>query len=138
MASTYSYPNAEVFWRIERDKLELVTIDAVDVDNSYESIDESVAQGVMIEYDGPPTLLNVHDKKIHKHELPLRPKAHTALKHYVLQALYEQKQDKSELDIVMMRNHNMKWLRGIAAVDGGKITIKDTPIAIPRYPFRVT
>ena len=58
---SYSAPEDQLLWYIEDDQLALITSKSVSSDNEYESIDESLVDGLMIEYSSIPQVEDVED-----------------------------------------------------------------------------
>lgn len=85
-SSGYSVPEDYVRWYINGDRLGIVTSNNTSDKNEYESIDESVADAIMIEYSAQPT--EVTDLS----DIPdCDDTIHKGLVYYVVWQLFEEK-----------------------------------------------
>ena len=125
MASKYYSPSQYLRWFIRNDKLVLVTIyfdsTTKSVEPIYRAIDESLTDGIMVEYYGMPKKIDITDKNVHNVVPDVPERIHTALIDYILSQLYANKSEKGEADIVSSNQHYIAWKRRIAIANGGRI-----------------
>ena len=86
----YSYPEGQLAWYVVGDRLGLITTKNTASRNTWESIDESQSDGLLIEYTAQPEKVeNISD-------IPaVDDTIHIALVNYVNWKLFEDKQDEA-------------------------------------------
>ena len=135
MASKYTYPRKYLRWYLEDGKLALVTTDVIDsalvVNNIFSTIDESLIDGLLVEYNGSVPHLDIASKTIHKQEPDVGSRVHSALIHYILSRLYSDRPNKNEADIISANSHYTIWRRRIAIANGGKARYFGSKVPIP-------
>ena len=133
MSSSYTYPETSVFYVLHDDQIGLVTTDTDDVDTSFTSIDETVTDGLWIDYEGDPILLDPDDPDVGEAMPPVNPRIHEALVKYVLSQLYlYAAKDNPEYLALSERLYGL-FAQAIKERNGGKPR-PNIRVTIPRGP----
>ena len=108
MASSYSKPQDYIRYLKRGKQLGLVTALTESDDNSWETIDESQAAGLLYEYisDQSNDLIDRTEAAIEDETLPVNPRVHGALLDWVISRLYLDKPNKTEDD---RRNYKLHY-----------------------------
>ena len=102
----YSYPESHLAWYIVGDRLALVTSKNTSSKNIYEAIDETNADGLLVEYSSEPrTIENMSDVPDCDHTI------HPALVDYIKWRLFDD--SNNEASMVAAEKYRRRWWRQV-------------------------
>ena len=116
MASTHSYPNDTVFWRIRGvDEIELIQVNdsVTDFDTVYAVLDETLVNGIIVDYLVVPKKLDIGDADIGSQESQISSRLDAAMLDYMRSRAEQDPKEKQRL-------YN-NWRYQLAKKSGGKL-----------------
>jgi|TARA_R100001530_G_C4269185_1_gene142658 hypothetical protein len=104
----YAYPENYLAYYIVGDRIALVTTKNTSSKNSWEAMDESQSDGLLIEYAAEPAkIMSLSDEPDCDNSL------HMALVNYVKWKLFEDKQGKQETDVYEENKYKKLWIKHV-------------------------